>query len=66
MTKDQLKRWRHFCGISQTTAAEAMGVCRRTYQAMERGTAEIRKGHELACAAWAMGIRDYNGPEEMA
>lgn len=47
-----LFQWRLKCGYrSQAKAAEALGVHRNTYSAMERGTAPIDTRTALACTA---------------
>lgn len=63
MDKHQLKDWRHMVGLSQQKAADILGYGRRNYQMMERGTAEIRTSVALACAAYALGIRNYGRPD---
>lgn len=67
MTNDQFHLWRinHF--RSKAACAEALGLDRDTVAALESG--RTRKGSAypipphvaLACAAWTMGVRAYNG-----
>lgn len=64
MTGQQLKAWRKFMKLSQRSAGRKLGYSRRHYQSMEEDKDEIRPCVELACAALAMGITSYNGPQE--
>ena len=64
MNGEQLKAWRKMVQLSQQAAADVLGYGRRHYQKMERDQAQIRAGDRLACAAYAMGVRDYAGPDE--
>jgi transcriptional regulator with XRE-family HTH domain len=66
MTGDELIAWRKMVKLSQQQAADVHGYGRRHYRSMERGVAEIRAGVDLACAAYALGIRDYDGPSLQA
>ena len=62
MTGDELKAWRTMVKLSQEAAATVLGYNRRHYQRMENGLDEIRDGVALGCAAYALGIRRYDGP----
>ncbi len=66
MTNEELKAFRRMVGKSQQDMAELLGYGRRVYQMMERGQAEIRNGVGLACAAYALGIVQYDGPTAQA
>jgi transcriptional regulator with XRE-family HTH domain len=69
MASEQFRAWRHSLSLSQPEAAEALGLSRETVSNYERGSREggrpvsIPKSVELACAALAIGVRGYNGPE---
>lgn len=63
MTGAELKAFRKMVGLSQSQMATMLGYGKRAYQMMERDMVEIRHGVGLACAAFALGIRDYNGPQ---
>ena len=62
MNGDQLKQFRIMVGLSQPKMAEVLGYKLRQYQKMEDNTADIRDGIGLACAAYALGITEYDGP----
>ena len=62
MNGSELKAFRKMVGLSQNDMAETLGYGRRNYQLMERNMAEIRPCVDLACAAYALGIRHYDGP----
>lgn len=66
MDADDLKAFRKMVGLSQSGMAEMLGYGRRNYQLMERGMAEIRNSVGLACAAYALGIQQYDGPTATA
>jgi transcriptional regulator with XRE-family HTH domain len=55
----QLRDWRKRLGLSQTGAADALGLSLRGYQNLEAGTRTIRKHVALACAAVALGLSEY-------
>jgi len=59
---DELKSFRNMVGNSQDQMAQALGYSRRNYQLMERSKSAVRKSVALACAAYALGIREYDGP----
>ncbi len=56
MTPGQLKSWRKRLSLSQTEAADALGLSLRGFQNLEGGQRRIRKFIALACAAVAMGL----------
>jgi len=66
MNATELKQFRKMVGISQGDMADVLGYGRRHYQMMERGMSEIRNGVGLMCAAYALGIREYDGPTAQA
>lgn len=66
MNNEELKAFRKMVGLSQSDMAEMLGYGRRNYQLMERGMAEIRNSVGLACAAYALGIQQYDGPTAQA
>lgn len=59
MTPGDLKEWRRRLGWSQVEAAEHLGCGRSSLQQWERGGTAIPRYIGLACAALALGIRDY-------
>lgn len=65
MTPDAFKRWRKSQRLSQQKAGKALGVSRRTVANWESDklSGGIPKAVELACAALALGIKDYEGPQ---
>lgn len=63
MQPDELKAFRKMVCLSQGDMAAMLGYGRRQYQLMERGMGEIRNCVDLACAAYAMGIIKYDGPQ---
>ena len=69
MKPSEFKAWREWMGLSQTKAAEFLGVSNRTISLWEIGhryedkrPVHIPKTVSLSCAALAQGIRDYSGP----
>jgi DNA-binding XRE family transcriptional regulator len=66
MNGPELKAFRKMVGLSQSDMADMLGYGRRNYQLMERGQAEIRNSVGLACAAYALGIQQYDGPTAKA
>jgi transcriptional regulator with XRE-family HTH domain len=72
MNSKQIKSCRKALGLTQDAFAQALGLSRTAIELYERGTrrddptrtVEIPRTVELACAALAMGIRRYNGPDE--
>jgi transcriptional regulator with XRE-family HTH domain len=63
MSPQALIAWRNRMKLNQSKAAEALGVSRRAWGMYERGESDIPKYIRLACAAYALGIVEYNGPE---
>lgn len=61
-----LKAWRSMVGLSQVDAGNVLGYERRQIQKMERDPLPLRNCVALACAAYALGIRSYDGPDIMA
>lgn len=65
MTPADLRAWRKRLHMTQAEAAEALGIAKRTYEQYEAGrraggaSCDIPRYIGLACAALAMGIRDY-------
>lgn len=71
MTNEQFKAWRAHMGLTQMAAGNALGVSKVTIELYERGMrrdsdrrVEIPKSIELACAALALGITHYDGPQQ--
>ncbi len=62
MTPHELKAFRKMVKRSQVQMAGVLGFSIRAYQLMESGDGEIRPCVGLACAAYALGIREYDGP----
>ena len=69
MTPEQFKAWRKHLALSQAEAATALGLSRGSVELYERGRRRederpvvIPKTVELACAALALGVSDYDGP----
>lgn len=63
MTKEELIAFRNMIGYSQQDLANALGYCLRNIQKMEDGTYKIRNSVGLSCAALALGILQYDGPQ---
>ena len=69
MTPEQFKAWRQHLGLNQKQAAAKLGVSGQTVWLYEKGEreegrpVEIPKPVRLACAAIALGLDDYHGPE---
>ncbi|CAH1670861.1 MULTISPECIES: helix-turn-helix transcriptional regulator [unclassified Chelatococcus] len=70
MTPEQFKAWRKHMKISQASAAGLLGISVPSIQLYEKGSRHedgravvIPKAIELACAALALGIREYEGPQ---
>lgn len=71
MTPEQFKAWRKHLRLTQAAAAEALGISPSSIVLYERGSriddgrpVEIPKTVELACAALALGVRSYEGPQQ--
>lgn len=62
MDAAELKNFRKMVNLSQQQMADMLGYCRRNYMMMERGDILIRNCVKLACAAYALGIEQYDGP----
>lgn len=63
MTGEELKDWRKMVKLSQRMAGVILGYSKRNIQMMEQDKLEIRDGIALGCAAYALGIFTYNGPQ---
>ena len=66
MDHKQLDAFRNMVGLSQPAMAKLLGYGVRNYQMMESGEVAIRNGVGLSCAAYALGIVEYDGPAAMA
>lgn len=68
MKAHEFRRWRKSLDLSQSEAADALGLKRRVVQYYEKGkrdgdTVKIPRSVRLACCAIAMGVSDYHGPD---
>ena len=70
MTNDEFKAWRKHMGYSRAEAARMLGVSSGSVELYERGRRRederpvvIPKPVELACAALALGMTSYSGPQ---
>lgn len=68
MTPAAFAAWRAHMGLSKKAAAEALGVSPRMVGYYESGERDgrsvlIPKPVTLACAALALGITSYGGPQ---
>lgn len=68
MTPDQFKAWRGHMKFTQQAAADALGLSKITVEGYDKGRrsegrVEIPKTVELACAALALGVKSYDGPQ---
>jgi transcriptional regulator with XRE-family HTH domain len=68
MKGHEFKRWRKSLDLSQSDAADALGLKRRVVQYYEKGKRDgdpvkIPRSVRLACYAIAVGVMDYHGPE---
>jgi len=59
MTADDLKAWRQTMGLSQRTAAAALGVSSPTVERWELGVTRIDIRTALACAALHAGMAPW-------
>lgn len=66
MTPEQLRRWRDLMGWTRSRAAGELGLSYSAVENYERGTrrddgaaVSIPRPVELACAALALGVKDY-------
>lgn len=69
MDEKEFKRWRKSLGMSQKDAAKALGLKPRIIQYYEKGERDgekvkVPRSIRLACYALALGVTDYNGPNE--
>jgi transcriptional regulator with XRE-family HTH domain len=62
MTPAAFKAWRKAARLSQAAAALALGISPRQIFAYEHGEKPIPLTARLAMAAYALGLRDYDGP----
>ena len=60
MTPDDLRRWQSEMGYTYDTAAEALGIGRRTYADWLAGRSRIPAPVDLACAAIIDGLDPYS------
>lgn len=60
MTPADLRAWQARMGMSQRSAAEALGITHATYSAMVLGKSGINLRTALACAALAAGLRPWD------
>ncbi|WP_210482731.1 helix-turn-helix domain-containing protein [Microvirga antarctica] len=72
MTREQFKSWRNHMGLTQQAAADALGISKGSVDLYERGRRRederpvvVPKTVELACAALALGITEYQGAEKI-
>jgi DNA-binding XRE family transcriptional regulator len=68
MRGHEFKKWRKSLALSQTAAADALGLKRRVVQYYEKGRRDgdpvkIPRSVSLACYAIAVGVLDYRGPD---
>ena len=67
MTNDQFRVWRERHFRSRLEAERRLGIGRETLASLERGATRngtpfpVPEYIALACAAWTMGLRDYDG-----
>ncbi|WP_399677110.1 helix-turn-helix domain-containing protein [Xenophilus sp.] len=66
MTPADLRAWQAHMGYSYTTAAEALGIGRRTYAEWIAGDRAIDRRTALACAALAAGLDAWVVPRQGA
>ena len=63
MTGEKLRAVRKMMDMSQTEFGGLLGYTKASIRLMEHNKLEIRNSVALACAALAMGIRFYDGPQ---
>ena len=63
MTGNDVVRWRRHLGLQQKTAARMLGMTPNGLRKVEQSRKPIRKTIRLACAAIALGLSDYDGPD---
>lgn len=67
MTNEQFADWRARYFRSRAAAARALGLDRDAIAALESGTTRNGRAYPvpahvaLACAAWQLGLRDFDG-----
>lgn len=67
MTNEQFKAWRERHFRSRMAAGKALGIDRGAIGFLEDGVTDngtpypVRPHIALACAAWTIGLRDYDG-----
>jgi transcriptional regulator with XRE-family HTH domain len=61
MTPTAFKSWRKAARLSQAGAADALGISARNVFAYEHDEKPVPLTVRLACAAYALGLRDYAG-----
>jgi transcriptional regulator with XRE-family HTH domain len=61
MSPAAFKAWRKAARLSQAGAAKAIGISARLVFAYEKGETTVPLTVRLACAAYALGLRDYAG-----
>lgn len=66
MKAEGLLAWRKKEKLSQRMAASIMDYSVKQWRRMEKGTVDVNDCLALACAAYAMGIRAYPGPQVTA
>jgi transcriptional regulator with XRE-family HTH domain len=59
MNPATLKDWRKRLSLTQGEAASALGLSHRAFQNYEMGLRRIPKPVALACAAVALGLKEY-------
>jgi transcriptional regulator with XRE-family HTH domain len=59
MTPDHFKHWRSTLGLTQSQAAEALGISPRMLRNYEAGSHPIPLAIGLACAAINEGLMPY-------
>lgn len=60
MTADDLRVWQASMGLTYDTAAEALGISRRTYADL-LNRPELDRRTALACSALAAGLKPWAG-----
>ena len=69
MTNEQFAKWRESHFPRRSVAARALGINHETVAALESGVTRKGKPYpvplvvELACAAWSLNIRAYDGAD---
>lgn len=64
MTNEQFAHWRQVMGWSRLKAGEELGKSERMVAYYEDGDVyAVPRSVELSCAALALGIRSYAGPD---